>query len=249
MRLPVFSERSTQGLVAVDDAGFFTLPTVRPKAPLGRYSLLSKNGSGVSLNLEYLIQVGATSELILDHGWPPEAVDFERGEFDALGHDSDGRVCLAMEAKARVSGPDSLEGLLRFWLRALAEPGIDLRNNSGRKLAELRRLCLDGPVIVWLVAEGARWSLWAEMHDDEVVLSPGPAPDLANRHGPTGTDEGASDARVLPVRRHLPPELVLWPPWAGVPNTDSTHARSPRLSRSKTVTTAGSPGAPGRYRN
>jgi hypothetical protein len=165
-----------EGLVAVDDAGFFKLPTVRPKVPLGRYSLLSKNGSGVSLNLEYLIQVGATSELMLDHGWPPEAVDFERGEFDALGLGSDGRVCLAMEAKARVSGSDSLEGLLRFWLRALAEPGIDLRNNSGRKLAELRRRCLDGPVLVWLVAEGVRWSLWAEMQGNEVVLSPGPSP-------------------------------------------------------------------------
>lgn len=165
-----------QGLVTVDAAGSFALPTVRPTSALGRYSLLSKNGSGVALNLEYLIQVGATAELILDHGWPPEAVGFERGEFDALGHGSDGRVRLAMEAKARASGSDSLEGLLRFWLRALAEPGIDLRNNSGRKLAEVRRLCLDGPVIVWLVAEGARWSLWAEMQDDKVVLSPGPAP-------------------------------------------------------------------------
>ena len=56
-----------------------------PRLPRGRYSLLGKSGSGVSINLEYLIQIGATAELVLDHGWSSNAIDFERGEFDALG--------------------------------------------------------------------------------------------------------------------------------------------------------------------
>jgi hypothetical protein len=39
----------------------------------------------VSINLEYLIQIGASAELVLDHGWSPADIDFERGEFDAVG--------------------------------------------------------------------------------------------------------------------------------------------------------------------
>jgi hypothetical protein len=54
------------GFIAVDDAGYVALPSVRSKRPEDRYSLLSKSGQGVSLNLEYLIQVGATAELVLD---------------------------------------------------------------------------------------------------------------------------------------------------------------------------------------
>lgn len=165
-----------QGLVGVDEAGFSTLPTVRPKKPQGRYALLGKHGSGVSIHLEYLIQIGATAELVLDHGWPPDTLDFERGQFDALGYDSDGRVCLAMEAKARITGADSLESMMRFWFRAIADPQLDLMNNSGRKLLELKRLCRSGPVVVWLVAEGARWSLRADRREDQVDRSPGPPP-------------------------------------------------------------------------
>ena len=70
------------GVAQVDDAGFVTLRTVRPKRPPGRYALFSKLGPGVGLNLEYLIQVGAMAELLLDHGWPADSIDFERGEFE-----------------------------------------------------------------------------------------------------------------------------------------------------------------------
>lgn len=77
-------------------------------------------------------------ELVLDHGWSPDAIDFERGEFDALGLGDDGRALLVMEAKARVSGPDGLEKLLTTWLRMARDPTIDLDNNAGRKYRELR---------------------------------------------------------------------------------------------------------------
>lgn len=79
-----FLRAVANGIAEVDHAGFVTMPTVKPKMPPGRYALFSKSGSGVSLNLEYLIQVGATAELILDHGWVPHHVEFERGPFDAL---------------------------------------------------------------------------------------------------------------------------------------------------------------------
>lgn len=101
------------GIALVDEAGYVTLPTVRQKARIGRYALFSKSGTGVSVNLEYVIQIGATAELILDHGWPSQQVGFEMGEFDAVTYDPAGRVVLAMEAKARTVGSDSLEKLVR----------------------------------------------------------------------------------------------------------------------------------------
>lgn len=192
------------GLVAVDGAGFSTLPTIRPKKPQGRYALLSKLGSGVSINLEYLIQIGATAELVLDHGWPPDSLDFERGEFDAVVYDPDGRVCLAMEAKARVTGADSLESMLRFWFRAIADPQLDLRNNSGRKLLELKRLCSSGPVVVWLVAEGARWSLRADDKEGQVELSVGPIPSwpLVFNPNPDTTEVVVHESYPYDAKRH-----------------------------------------------
>ena len=48
-------------------------------------ALLGKSGSGVSINLEYLIQIGAAAELVLDHGWSASDIDLECGEFDAVG--------------------------------------------------------------------------------------------------------------------------------------------------------------------
>jgi len=61
-----------------------------------------------------------------------------------------------MVAKARVSGPDSLEQLLTSWLGMARDHTIDL-NNAGRKYRDLLRRCETGPVVVWLVAAGARW--------------------------------------------------------------------------------------------
>ena len=103
-----------EGFAVVDRAGYVTLPMVQQKKPVGRYALFSKSGAGVSVNLEYLVQVGATAELVLDHGWSSDRVGFERGEFDAVAYDEEGgRVAMAMEAKARPTGPDSLEKLVR----------------------------------------------------------------------------------------------------------------------------------------
>ena len=49
------------------------------------------------------------------------------------------RVLLVKEAKARVSGSDSLEKLLLTNRLSMAEdPGVDLNNNIGRRLGWLR---------------------------------------------------------------------------------------------------------------
>lgn len=74
------------GFALVDRAGYVTLPKVRQKRAVGRYALLSKSGSGISVNLEYVVQVCAAHELVRRHGWSAGELDFERGEFDALGY-------------------------------------------------------------------------------------------------------------------------------------------------------------------
>lgn len=170
-----FRRAVERGVAVVDDCGYVHLPAMRPKTPVGRYALLSKSGDGVSVNLEYLVQIGATGELVLDHGWAPAAVEFERGEFDALVVD-EGRVVVAMEAKARVSGTDGLEQLVKHWLRLLDGRENEWRSNAGRKLRGLQALCNEGPVLVWLVADGARWSIWASSTSGKLSFSPGPTP-------------------------------------------------------------------------
>lgn len=161
------------GLAVVDGAGYVTLPTVRQKLPVGRYALFSRSGTAMSVNLEYLIQIGTTAEFVLDHGWPADPVGFERGEFDAVSYDSTGRVDTAMEAKARATGSDSLEKLVASWIRFAADSAADLNNNAGRKWRELVRCCESGPVDVWLVADSVRWSLAARLQDERLLLEPG----------------------------------------------------------------------------
>src|SRR4249919_2809526 len=36
------------GVAVVDEAGYVTLPTVRPKVPVGRYALFSRSGTAIS---------------------------------------------------------------------------------------------------------------------------------------------------------------------------------------------------------
>ena len=192
------------GFVTVDPAGYVALPRSAPRRQPAGTHCCRKSGAGVSINLEYLIQIGATAELVMDHGWSPADLDFERGEFDAIGLGLGDRVLLVMEAKARVSGPDSLEKLLTIWMSMAGDPGIDMNNNAGRKYRELQRLCRSGRVVVWLVAEGARWTLVAELVDGAVQADPSP------ESGPgavlqTSMPEEQLDARVIPVRRQIPP--------------------------------------------
>lgn len=80
---------------------------------------------------------------------------------------------LAVEAKARVTGQDSLEKLLRAWLQYSDAGGLAPTTNAGRKYVALRRLCESGPVAVWLVAAGARWSLRATRAGNGIAFTTG----------------------------------------------------------------------------
>lgn len=148
--------------ITVDPAGYVNLAQVRPKTPAGRYALFSRSGPGVAINLEYLIQIGTACELVREWGWPADAVNFERGEFDAFGHEPDSdRIVLAVEAKARMTGADSLAKLLRAWVLTAIARSVPAADNAGRKYAQLQALCAAGPVLVWLVAAGRRWAFRA----------------------------------------------------------------------------------------
>jgi hypothetical protein len=112
------------------------------------------------------------SASFVDHGWAADRVGFERGEFDAVAFDAAEQVVLVMEAKARTTGPDSLDKLAREWMRFAAEPAADLDNNAGRKWRELVKLSADHPVSVLLVADGSRWILDVRQVDGRVVVRP-----------------------------------------------------------------------------
>lgn len=153
------------GHIDVDDAGYITPNFCRPKAGGARYSLFSMvTYSGepyVSLNTEYLIHMGAAAELVSGGNWSPREVLFEVGEYDAAC-EVGGRIVLAMEAKARVEGPDSLSSLLNSFIQFTeADAPPEPNDNHSRKYVELLRLTEAGPVILLLVAAGARWALKA----------------------------------------------------------------------------------------
>jgi hypothetical protein len=168
------------GLLTVGPAGAVVVPGCRPKPGGGRYSLFSANRYNgdlhVTLNLEYVIQLGTACELVIGHGWSGVDVQVEVGEFDAVAYHA-GRVVLALEAKARVDGPDSLLGLWRSLVAfSQSETPPDPTDNHKRKYVELLRLTEMGPVVVWLVAAGARWPALATRTGARVAITPVPGP-------------------------------------------------------------------------
>lgn len=162
--------------LTVDEAGYIVPVACRPKPGGGRYALFSANSSGgdtyVSLNTEYLVHMGAASELVHQWGWSTTEIAIEVGEFDAQA-EHDGRVVLAMEAKARTTGPDGLSNLFESLVRFAADPTPpDPTGNHSRKYVELLRLTESGPVALWLVSSGSRWPLLARRVDDRLELRP-----------------------------------------------------------------------------
>ncbi len=145
----------------VDSAGYVTPLCAEPKRGQRPYALCCRDGDAVTVNLEYIIQLGAVAELA-SLGWTHERLRVELGEFDAVCLDSDGSPDVLMEAKARVVGPDGLASLLRKWL-VLGEGGAVARGeNAANKYLELLRITEERPEVdVLLVAAGARWWLTA----------------------------------------------------------------------------------------
>jgi hypothetical protein len=147
---------------AVDDglvtlhrgARFNTLD--RPK-PGGRWSLLSRSASGGWYNAEYLPQIAAYSQVILDLGYSPGRVLFELPasalQLDLAILNDQARVVVLGEAKRENSMLDRLRAacISRF---ADAPPGQETkkRGDEARQLAW--RLWTVEPIYTWLIGPG-----------------------------------------------------------------------------------------------
>ena len=112
---------------------------------------------------------GAATELVTAWGWQPSDVEVEVGEYDARCW-SAGRVVLAVEAKARVEGADGLASLLTSFLRFAGTTPPEPLDNHSRKYVELLALTESGPVVVWLVAAGARWPFVATRSNNRITF-------------------------------------------------------------------------------
>lgn len=153
------------GQLWVDEAGFVVPNCVRPKQGQTPYALCCKSGDGVSINLEYVIQLGVMAELHRDLGWPREQLRVELGEFDGSIVHENAEPLIVMEAKCRRTGTDSLSQMLLRWLRFAQEEDPPIRGrgrNAEHKYLDLLRLTAERPTIgVLLVADGARWWMQA----------------------------------------------------------------------------------------
>lgn len=158
-----------QGLVRIEPDGNFWAHTARRTSR--NLHLVGRSGLAMALHTEYLIQIGAYAELILDHGWPPEILDFECGPFDVEGGED--RITLAVEAKARVLPPtgDTLTSIRDAFMARQTDPDYPMKDNHRRKWERLEDLTSAGPVWLWLVADGARWSYVAKRNGERLVLT------------------------------------------------------------------------------
>jgi hypothetical protein len=158
-------------LVLIDIAGRFTVPAARACPPV--MHLVGRSGNRTALHTEYLIQIGVIAELIQDQDWALPDLAFEQDEWDLLGY-KNGRVSLAVEAKARPLRPDadSLEALRDSFVSRSIDPTVPLRKNHERKWRALEEFVTEGPVTVLLVASGARWWFDAAGFNGRLTILP-----------------------------------------------------------------------------
>lgn len=149
------------GLIDVDDCGTFRV--MGSRTAKGPYNLFS-SGPRPALNREYLIQIAAFTELVLDHGWPSVRTAFEHDAHATFG--TGGRCVVAGEAKATEALPASMiTGMCRMGNEQLQAPAT----NAERKVAALVRL--RAPVF-WAVAPGVRWTFDVDYAPDVPALTP-----------------------------------------------------------------------------
>ena len=196
------------GLISIELNGSFQPQACRPKKGGGKYSLFTANRWNddfyISLNTENLIHFGAATELVTCWGWSPDQVEVEVGQFDARAWKND-KVQVAMEAKARVDGPDGLASLLQSILKFAKSdnPPVTVDNHSN-KYVELLRLAEDGPLHLWLVAAGARWSFVATRIGNRIELSEaeGPAASASFSTKPEKPDSRVETFQLAPSVKH-----------------------------------------------
>ncbi|MCT9934532.1 hypothetical protein N5079_30435 [Planotetraspora sp. A-T 1434] len=147
------------GLVEVQPDGVFRLAgAAQGKGP---YNLFSR-GPAPSLNREYLVQIAAFSELVLQHGWPARRVAFEYDALDLAALDDSGRAVVVAEAKRDAA---SLDRMLAEMGAVTSDQIAAPTNTTQRKVAAMARLA---PVVFWAVAPGIRRVFDVEVDHDGV---------------------------------------------------------------------------------
>jgi hypothetical protein len=169
------------GLVRVKPDGMFRLAGAKPDK--GPYNLFSR-GPAPLLNRQYLIQITAFAELVLEHRWPARQVMFEYDALDLAVLDDGGHPLVA-EAERDAA---SLNAMLAQMNAATADHLIRPANTTQRKVAALARL---RPAVFWAVAPGVRRPFDVEIDGDGV-----PRLRTRWRHGTTwnGIRTGAGTA-------------------------------------------------------
>lgn len=145
------------GIIRLEPGGKFNTWD-RPK-PGGRWSLLSRSKAGGWYNAEYLPQIAAYVEAILDLGYSKDRVLFELPaaslQLDLAVLDDDGAVVVLGEAKRDVAMLPKLARAVSERFSEIA-PGEESkkRGDEARQLAW--RLWTVAPRFTWLIAPGQR---------------------------------------------------------------------------------------------
>ncbi|MEU7890867.1 hypothetical protein AB0B54_35665 [Microbispora bryophytorum] len=135
------------GLVEVQADGAFRLAGAAPNK--GPYNLFSR-GPAPLLNREYLVQIAAFAEIVIEHRWPARRVTFEYDALDLAVLDDRGRPLVVAETNRDTKS-------LEVMLAAIGSASLDQVTNPAttihRKIAALARYA---PVVFWAVAPGVR---------------------------------------------------------------------------------------------
>lgn len=178
------------GLIDVDDCGTFRV--MGSRTAKGPYNLFS-SGPRPALNREYLIQIAAFTELVLDHGWPSVRTAFEHDALDLATFGTGGRCVVAGEAKATEALLASMiTGMGRMGPEQLQAPAT----NAERKVAALVRL---GAPVFWAVAPGVRWTFDVDYAPDVPALTPRTALPACVATDPLCAVCGSKDLSVGPA--------------------------------------------------
>ncbi len=127
--------------------------------PQGRWALLSRSAEGGCFNAEYVPQIAAYVEAILDLGYPHERVLFELPakslQLDLAILDDDGSVRVLGEAKRSTPALSTLRrGVVgRFSDKA---PAVEPKRRGDEQRQLAWRLWTVGPEITWLIGPGHR---------------------------------------------------------------------------------------------
>ena len=145
------------GLIEVEPDGRFN--TLDRPTQGGRWALLSRSKDGGWFNAEYLPQIAAYVEAILDLGYPHQRVLFELParslQLDLAVLDDDGSVRVLGEAKRSTPALSTLmRGAIERFESKMPDVETKRRGDEQRQLAW--RLWTVGPEFTWLIGPGHR---------------------------------------------------------------------------------------------